>query len=130
MATDDCDDWLVDDDDNGTADQLPADPEALFTLIRDLTARLLDFYYDWEVCGQAASGEVSRADRLRHLACKALGERANEAIDAGAQDFAASFDAQTREIFLGTSLQRETVMTEHRLRFSKWLSEHSDTGSA
>ena len=111
-------------------DDLPANSEDLFVLVRELTVHILEMEWGMAVYEQCAGGELFRATLRRARAHSALGKKGNEAIAAGRRQYADELDDVARQVFLhGTALQRQILVTECKLEYLKSLEESTERRS-
>jgi hypothetical protein len=116
------DDWFLDDEDEGAKEELPTDEGELAGLVQALTMRILQFDWDASVFGQYFSRGYSDAIQRRARICRTLGEKADDAIEAGRQQFAADFDEESRRLYLSDdALDGEILESSAKLAYLEWL---------
>jgi hypothetical protein len=106
------------------ADKLPTAADSLHSLVRELTAKILEADWFAAVHGQIDCG-IWRARVQCGRAEEALGPAADAAVEAGLQDFAAGFtSSEARRIWLsGTDLERQILVEECKLKYLRKLAD-------
>jgi hypothetical protein len=126
-------DWFdyLDDPNDGSADGLPVDADELFGLIQKLTAYRYELDWTASVYGQVAGGERHRTSMSLEHACRALGPRAEDAMEAGFQQFADGFDQKDGEVILHASqLECEILVAEKQRGYMRRMVESNKKESA